>query len=213
MISSKAPVTPRPVVSAGDARTLAIKFAGGSRHRDFGSLHEDCEQEDFDDFPLSGPRTVLWCLCFLRRRRVPTDHHAMFKNVARLNADSWGVSEHENLCQMLTLGGEYDQLDLTNCAWSEAALRRLQTIEWVYHEKVREAEVVAGDRITVEEMSAFAGTTRAGEVLMLCPALLAHVKAQVETDVGIMKVVRKAREERELKRTKKQKPGKNNEKE
>jgi hypothetical protein len=35
---------------------------------------------------------------------------------------------------------------------------------------------------------------------MVCPAFLSHVKSEVETDVVIMKSVRKAREERELKR-------------
>ena len=35
-----------------------------------------------------------------------------------------------------------------------------------------------------------------------------HARAEVESGVGIMKVVRKAREERQLKRTKKDKKGK-----
>ena len=41
---------------------------------------------------------------------------------------------------------------------------------------------------------------RTGDVLMVCPSLLAHVKTVVEADVGIMKSVRKAREEIELRR-------------
>ena len=76
----------------------------------------------------------------------------------------------------------------------------MQTIEWVYHDKVRENEQAAGDRISVEEFSAFSGTLRAGETTMICPSLLAHVRSIVETDVGIMKSVRKAREERDLRR-------------
>ena len=127
--------------------------------------------------------------------------------MTRLSSDSWGVAEHENLAHLLTLSAEYDQLDLTNLAWAEAAARRMQTIEWVYHDKVRENEQVAGDRISIEEMSAFSGTHRAGETTMICPALLSHVRGQVETDVGIMKSVRKAREERYLRR-KNKKPGK-----
>jgi hypothetical protein len=35
---------------------------------------------------------------------------------------------------------------------------------------------------------------------MVCPQLLNHVRSEVETDAAIMKSVRKAREERELKR-------------
>ena len=82
----------------------------------------------------------------------------------------------------------------------EAAVRRIQTIEWVHHEKVRDSDLVAGDKITVEEMAAFSGTTRTSDVLMVSPALLSHVKSVVSTDVTIMTSVRKAREERELRR-------------
>ena len=189
-----------------DARCLKIQYVGGRRHRDFSSLVDDCFEEDFTDFPLVGPRTVAWCLAFMRRRRHPTDHHALWKTVAKLSGDSWGVAEHENLAHLLTLSAEYDQLDLCNCAWAEAALRRMQTIEWVYHDKVKEQEQGAGDRISVEELAAFSGTHKAGETIMICPSLLSHVRSQVETDVGIMKSVRKAREERDLR--KKKKPGK-----
>ena len=48
----------------------------------------------------------------------------------------------------------------------------MQTIEWVYHDKVRETEQVAGDRISVEDMAAFSGTHKAGETIMTCPSLL-----------------------------------------
>ena len=192
--------------ASGDARCLKVEYVGGRRHREFTTLAEDCGEEDFPDFPLTGPRTVSWCLTFLRRRRHPTDHHALWKTVTRLSSDSWGVAEHENLAHLLTLSAEYDQLDLSNLAWAEAALRRMQTIEWVYHDKVRENEQVAGDRISVEEMTAFSGTHKAGETVMICPSLLSHVRSQVESEVGIMKSVRKAREERDLRR--KKKPGK-----
>ncbi len=112
------------------------------------------------------------------------------------------------LCQLIEFAGCYDQLDLTNCAFAEAAFRRIQTIEWVHHERVRDSDVVAGDRITAEELSAFAGTSKTSDVLMVSPALLSHVKQVVETDVTIMKSVRKAREERELRRKKKGPPWK-----
>ena len=39
--------------------------------------------------------------------------------------------------------------------------------------------------------------------MMVAPALLAHVRTVVETDVNIMKSVRRAREERELRRNNK----------
>lgn len=183
-----------------DARTLTIRTTATGRHREFSSLAEDCAEEVFDDFPLTGPRTSSWCLQFLRRRRCPVDHHMMFRTVTRLGADAWGMGEHEHLCQLVELAGCYDQLDLTNLAFAEAAFRRIQTIEWVHHDRVKDMEATAGDRITVEEMTAFSGVSRSSDVLMVAPALLSHVKTVVETDATIMKSVRKAREERELRR-------------
>ena len=121
------------------------------------------------------------------------------------------MGEHENLCQMIELAGSYDQLDLTNLAFAEAIFRRIQTIEWVHHERVRDLEATAGDRITVEELTAFSGASRTADVLMVAPALLSHVRSVVETDVTIMKSVRRAREERELRRKSKKNPKKEGE--
>jgi hypothetical protein len=184
---------------SSDARTLPVLSTAVGRHREFSSLAELCEEELFDDFPLTGPRTAHWCLNFLRRRHTPTDHHMSFRTMARLGSDAWGMGEHEQLLKMIELAGSFDQLDLSNLAWAEMAFRRIQVIEWVHHERVRESEA-SGDRLSPEEWAAFSGTTKAGDTLMVCPQLLAHVKGVVETDVQIMKSVRKAREERELKR-------------
>ena len=131
----------------------------------------------------------------------------MFRTITKLPAEAWGMAEHEHLCQVVELAGSYDQLDLTNCSFAEALFRRLQTIEWVHHERVKDMEATAGDRITVEEMAAFSGASRTADVLMVAPALLTHVKGVVETDVTIMKSVRKAREERELRRKSTKKGG------
>mmetsp|Transcript_102511 Transcript_102511/g.330659 ORF Transcript_102511/g.330659 Transcript_102511/m.330659 type:complete len:439 (+) Transcript_102511:461-1777(+) len=184
---------------SSDARTLPVLSTAVGRHREFSSLAELCEEELFDDFPLTGPRTAHWCLNFLRRRHTPTDHHMSFRTMARLGSDAWGMGEHEQLLKMVELAGSFDQLDLSNLAWAEMAFRRIQVIEWVHHERVREGEA-SGDRLSPEEWAAFSGTTKAGDTLMVCPQLLSHMKGVVETDVQIMKSVRKAREERELKR-------------
>jgi len=184
---------------SSDARTLPVLSTAVGRHREFSTLAELCEEEIFDDFPLTGPRTAHWCMNFLRRRHTPTDHHMSFRTMARLGSDAWGMGEHEQLLKMIELAGSFDQLDLSNLAWADMAFRRIQVIEWVHHERVREGEA-SGDRLSPEEWAAFSGTTKAGDTLMVCPQLLSHMKGVVETDVQIMKSVRKAREERELKR-------------
>ena len=60
----------------------------------------------------------------------------------------------------------------------------------------------AGGKLDSEEVNAFSGQSKAGDVIMVAPTLLDYVKGQVEKDVLIMKNMRKAREER-LERSKK----------
>ena len=108
------------------------------------------------------------------------------------------MQEHALLCKILELTGTYDQLEQTNCSWSEAAARTIQTIEWAYHDKMRDhTQAKAGGRFDVEEVSAFAGTASAMENLCIDPSLLSYVKDVAEKDASILKKLRKAREERE----------------
>ena len=57
--------------------------------------------------------------------------------------------------------------------------------------------------MTPEEYVAFSGTSKAGDTMMVSPALLDHVKDMVAKDAEIMKHIRKAREERESRRKEK----------
>ena len=189
-----------PGGSSSDARTLPIQFSGGARGRPWSTVEEACQQEEYADFPVTGPRTAGWCLRFLKKRHSPADHHALFRTMTKLPVDAWGMQEHDQLLRMLDAAGTYDQLDLCNLGWAELAFRRLQTIEWVHHDRVREAEGGAGDKVSPEEFAAFSGSSNVSESLMVAPALLSHVKEVVEADASIMKSVRKAREERELRR-------------
>ncbi|CAK0890061.1 unnamed protein product, partial [Prorocentrum cordatum] len=196
-------VAPRPPPkesSAQDARTLAIKFNPQGRMRDWRDVVDSCQQEEFEDFPVSGPRSMSWCLHFLRRRHTPLDHHLMFRSTCSLKPEQWGVAEHATLLRIIELAGQYDQLDVTNLACMEAAARRVQTIEWAYHDKIRETDAGSTSRLSIEEATAFSGLSRAGDLMMVAPALLEHVKLQVEKDAAIMKNIRKAKEERELRR-------------
>lgn len=79
--------------------------------------------------------------------------------------------------------------------------RRLQTIEFSYSEKAKEAESKAvGGRLSLEEQTTFGGVTRQYSTLMICPDLLDFVKAETEKEASLAKNLRKAREEREAAR-------------
>ncbi|CAK0804389.1 unnamed protein product, partial [Prorocentrum cordatum] len=197
--SGEAPVGGAAATS--DARALPVRTGSRGRGREWRDVVDSCEEEPFGDFPVAGPRSTSRRLDFLRRRHTPTDHHLMFKTTARLQTEQWGVQEHEQLMKYLELAGAYDQLDLGNCAFAEAILRRAQTIEWAYHDRLREADSASSkDKMSPEEFAAFSGFSKAGDLLTVAPQLLEYVKTQVEKDAAIMKNIRKAREERELRR-------------
>ena len=85
------------------------------------------------------------------------------------------------LMNIVELGAEYDQVDLSNSAAFECIFRRAQTIEWVYHDRIREADAGSSrDRLAPEEMAVFSGVSRAGDTLMVAPQLLEHVKGVTE---------------------------------
>ena len=94
-----------------------------------------------------------------------------------------------------------DQLNGYNAMFCEVIFRRLQTIEFAYAERAREAEAKSiGGRFSLEEQQTFGGLTRQASTLMVCPELMDYVKSEVERDASLAKNLRKAREERELSR-------------
>ena len=74
-----------------------------------------------------------------------------------------------------------DQVDAFNLLSIEIQFRRLQTIEFSYSEKAKEAESKAvGGRLSLEEQTTFGGVTRQYSTLMICRDLLDFVKAETE---------------------------------
>ena len=188
--------------SAGDARVLTIEKVEGRRHRDCKEAMRACSKEEFDDFHevVPGPRSAAWCCSFLEKRHNPLDHHLFFKTTAKLQNEQWGVAHHEFCMRLLQVALEYDQLDVKNLACMELVLREAQTIEWSHMEKIRDDKAMGG--LLPEERAAFAGISKSGGVLMVCPELLEHVRSSVEADAKILKNIRVAREEREHRRKK-----------
>ena len=138
-------------------------------------------------------------LAFLTSEGVGLDaHHDRFKTVCKLDAGSWGVQEHANITAVLKQAMQVDQIDPSNSVAVELLFRRLQTIEFSHAEKARELENKgAGGRLSSEEQQAFAGASRSTTTLLICPALLEHVRVEVEREASLAKNIRKAREERE----------------
>ena len=142
----------------------------------------------------------------MRENQTIELHHERFRTLCKLDAGAWGVAEHLQLSNLIRYAAEVDQVDVTNLVSIEVTFRRLQTIEFNYQEKVREAEARSiGGRLSYEEQPVFMGVTRSHTQLMICPALLEHVKVDAEKEASLAKNLRKAREEREALRKRKDK--------
>ncbi|CAK0840441.1 unnamed protein product [Prorocentrum cordatum] len=190
----------------GDARGLAVRRnRQGRRERTWAEMVSAVVQEDFAaDWDLPGPRSTLWCLELVNQEGLGLDgHHERFRYTCKLEFSGWGVSEHYSVTQALKLGLLHDQVDGSNLMMVECLFRRIQTIEFAHSERAREQEAKGhGGKLSLEEQMAFAGTSRAGGSLMICPLLLDCARSEVEREASLAKNLRKAREERESARAK-----------
>jgi hypothetical protein len=169
----------------------------GRQERSLASVASTCREEAVN-WTLSGPRTAKWCVEFLSIEGIGLEgHHERMRTVCKLEPSTWGVQEHFQLTQIMRQALQSDQIDPCNCLFVEITLRRMQTIEYSHGERAKEAESRGvGGRLSLEEQHAFGGIVRQVGCLMICPALLDHVKTEVEKEASLQKNLRKVREER-----------------
>ena len=197
----------RPALS--DKRVLAMKLNPmGQAERSLQDLAKDCVEQPVQ-WSLTGPRTAKWCVSYLSIEGLGFEgHHERVRQITKADASSWGIQEHFQISMTLRQALLVDQLDAYNLLSVEIQFRRLQTIEFSYSEKARDAESRAvGGRLSLEEQTVFGGVTRQFSTLMICPDLLTHVKSEVEAEASLAKNLRKAREEREQARKNNKKAG------
>ena len=167
---------------------------------------------------LDGPRTMLWCAQFIDRKRGgPVEHYNSFVSFYHLTKDDYGVAHYENIMKMIEHLACWDQVNLPDLVGVELAIRQAQLYEYIYSMEF-EAQQSKGSNKDgsegdgkkkgrgrggglhrfgiVDEAAVFTGAAKEDGRSMICPLLLGHVSKQVERDAGIMKQVRKAREER-----------------
>ena len=113
--------------------------------------------------------------------------------------DAWSIAEHFQIMMVAKLAFQVDQLDAVNCAFMESLLRRAQTIEFGWAERIKEKEAkgMGSSRLSLEEQSMFGGLARQASTLMICPTLIDFVRVEVEKEAKLQKALRMAREERE----------------
>ncbi|CAK0884122.1 unnamed protein product, partial [Prorocentrum cordatum] len=165
----------------------------GNRHRSFRDAILMMREDAWPDWPIRGPRTVLWVLKFMEQNGGrPMGRHMRFRTEAKLSSSDVVVDEHERACRMLEQMVFYDQLMVTNLACAESLCRVIQVQEERYRDRL------AGGSDSVADNHLYMGTDMIRGCVCVSPQLADFVKDQLSKEHQISKERRKAREERAL---------------
>ena len=136
------------------------------------------------------------------------DHHRWWLQAYRLDSSMWGVNVHKLAMRAIQHGGCYDGIELCNLASIEDILREAQMVEYVYLQEANSTKAAPagkkgqgrgrGQAGLVNELEVFTGTHRDSGETMVCPELSDYVAKELERDAGVMKQIRKSREEKAL---------------
>ena len=166
------------------------------------------------DWPVKGPRTMLWVLSFMQRMvGGAMAWHTRWLAMMQLGDSDENVKLHETLCRVIESSLCHDQLVICELASYEYLARQLQLVEErVFEERVRislpaakakaqakdAAIVVASPTDFASEVGHFLGTGETKGNLCISPALMDWTVDQMKNEAAVAKERRKAREERAL---------------
>lgn len=181
-----------PVVA--DARVLTVQYDGqDQRFRNFRECVNMSNSPEWPDWPLTGPRTTLWCLKWmLNRSGSPTAWHQQWVSLGKLNHSDPLVLAHEFACRALESGACYDQMNLGSLASFEVLARQLQNAEDLLADKFTDSR---DDHYS--DVFLMTGANHKSQ-LCICPELRAFTASETQKEASILKERRKAREERVL---------------
>ena len=186
-----------------DVRTLPVLFERtGERFRSFEDAVSLMSEEQFaeEEWPIEGPRSVLWWLKGNRRLGVtPVGRHQKWAHESGVAATDRSIHEHELLSSVIELAATVDQLNLASLASFEMLIRRIQFIE--------EAHVISPQAPMYEAAEHWLGTGRKKGGVLISPLLAKRVADLVKDETAVSKERRKARGERVLNPKRKAKAG------
>lgn len=113
-----------------DARILPVVFDDqGERYRPWREVVPLLETDECSDWPVEGPRTILWLMKqFSRANLGPQQWLERFLSTSRWSDIDRSVHELKALSRYFETGGTYDQVNLAGLAMVEEMSRRWQTI-------------------------------------------------------------------------------------
>jgi hypothetical protein len=177
-----------------DVRVLTVKYdRQGQRWREFREGVGSLEVCTFEDWPVSGPQTVIWvCKWILNRAGSPLAWHAQWKAVGKLQDSDPQVIIHESACRVLETAVCYDQLNVTSLAAFEVVARQLQISEDKLSHRFDDTPLEG-----YSDYSLMSGSTHKSQ-LCICPQLKAWTAGELSKESAVLKERRKAREEKVL---------------
>ncbi|CAK0910187.1 unnamed protein product [Prorocentrum cordatum] len=159
----------------------------GVRYVDFRAAVVRLHELPWGDWPLKGPRTLLWVLSFIcRNGGTPLGRRTKWVSEGHLEADDPGVDIHLLCCRLLELGVVYDQLHVTNIAAMELVGRTLQTQEELYRDSFAASSEFGSDAALMS------GALDAGGNACVAPALRDWLAAEKAREANIARERRKA---------------------
>ena len=178
-----------------DARVLAVaRDPSGVRSRPFRETVALLTETAWDAWPVTGPRTLLWCCKFIARHSLhPLAHHTRFLQLAGVTGADAGAQEHEHCMRIIEFAVCYDQVQVSELAALEMVARRAQMVELRFREKV----IGTGGGVSVDDDAfLYMGTGKTRGLLMVCPLLEEYVADELSKETAAAKERCKLREER-----------------
>ena len=171
---------------ADELRVLPVQYdEQGERFRTWREVVAQQQTDLFPDWPIDGPRTVLWLLrSFARVGLTPTSWVEKFLLSAKWSDTDRSIHELRSLAVYIEAAGSYDQLNLASLASFEHMSRRWQVIMEAHAENPTQPDYDAAAFITGEYLE------KGG----VAPELKAHVAKQMRDEAEVRKQLGKVRE-------------------
>ena len=186
-----------------DMRVLTVMYnSQGARQRDWRSAVDAMQEDSFADWPLSGPRSMLWLMNFFTQVGLgPTLWLERHLQTSGWSPTDRSVHELRVIAEVLEFAAHYDQLNVCSLASFERLGRRWQAILEAHLRDPSAPDYDADD--------AFSGSVN--RRVCVAPALRSHVAKELRDEAEIERQREKTKEvrggPRQFKKGKKEKGG------
>jgi hypothetical protein len=169
-----------------EIRTLPVSFdAHGERHRLWREVANSVESDVFPDWPLEGPRTMMWLVKFWSRQGGgPVAWLEKHLQTESYSVSDRSVHELRALAEVIEMAGTYDQLNLAALASFELLARRWQLILAAHSKNPSSPDYDGSEYFEGLEKRRFG----------IAPSLQEYVSKKMKDDAEIEKQKSKARE-------------------